>query len=113
VLTRAKEAGASSAGYVLLRLPGSVRPVFEARIREALPLRAERILHRIRETRNGEMYDSRFGVRGRGEGQYAQSIQQLFESTAQRLGLQGGFDEEEQETTFQRPKKPESQLALF
>ncbi len=64
VLHAAKEAGASWAGTVLLRLPGSVKEVFEERLRAALPLRAERVLRRVRETRGGKMYDSRFSVRG-------------------------------------------------
>ncbi len=115
ILTAAKDAGASRAGFVLLRLPGSVREVFEQRLRSALPLRAERVLHRIRETRGGELYDSRFGVRGRGEGLYAQTIQALFESTARRLGLKVGFDEEQPAApiTFCRPKKRSAQLGLF
>src|SRR5258707_11412876 len=52
----------------LLRLPGSVKAVFSERLRLTLPERAERVLHRIRETRGGRLYDSRFGSRGRGEG---------------------------------------------
>jgi DNA repair photolyase len=87
ILTAARDAGASSAGYVLLRLPGSVKSVFEERLRAALPLAADRVLHRIQETRGGQLYDPRFGVRGRGEGSYAQTIRALFETTAIRLGL--------------------------
>src|SRR5262245_31567805 len=80
ILAAAREAGASQAGYVLLRLPGSVKVVFEERLRAALPLAADRVLHRIRETRGGELYDPRFGVRGRGEGTYALAIRTLFET---------------------------------
>jgi DNA repair photolyase len=87
ILTAAREAGARSAGYVLLRLPGSVREVFEQRLRAGLPLAADRVLHRIRETRGGRLYDARFGARGRGEGPYAASIGMLFSATATRLGL--------------------------
>ena len=50
------------------------------------------ILHRIRETRGGALYDARFGARGRGEGPYAAAIQQLFTATAARLGLRTGAD---------------------
>jgi len=88
ILTAAREAGAQSAGFVLLRLPGSVKEVFEERLRASLPLQAERVLHRIRETRGGRLYDPRFGVRGRGEGALSASIQTLFHATARRLGLQ-------------------------
>jgi DNA repair photolyase len=94
ILTAAREAGARSAGYVLLRLPGSVKAVFEDRLRVALPLAADRVLHRIRETRGGELYDPRFGVRGRGEGSYAQIIRLLFQTTATRLGLRSHGAEE-------------------
>lgn len=112
VLEAAWNAGARSAGYVLLRLPGHVKDVFEARMREALPLRAEKILHRVRETRNGKLYDARYGVRGRGEGQYAEAIAQVFDVTVKRLG----FNREDEWTrveTFQRPVRQAPQLSLF
>ena len=87
ILAAAREAGARSAGHVLLRLPGPVKTVFEERLRAALPLTAERVLHRVRETRGGKLYDSRFGVRGRGEGTYADAIHALFETAATRAGF--------------------------
>jgi DNA repair photolyase len=90
ILAAARDAGATSAGYVLLRLPGPVAQVFEERMRAAMPLRVERILHRIRETRGGQMYDPRFGARGRGEGDYAAMIGRLFAATTARLGLRTG-----------------------
>lgn len=90
ILTAARDAGATGANYVLLRLPGPVAQVFEERMRAAMPLRVERILHRIRETRGGKLYDARFGVRGQGEGEYAAMIRNLFVATAARLGLRVG-----------------------
>jgi DNA repair photolyase len=87
ILVAARDAGATHAGYVLLRLPGPVAQVFEERMRAAMPLRVERILHRIRETRGGQINDPRFGTRGRGEGPYATAIRNLFMVTAARLGL--------------------------
>jgi DNA repair photolyase len=110
VLTAAKEAGAQSAGYVLLRLPGSVQAVFEERLRERLPLRAERVLHRVRETRGGKLYDSRFGVRGRGEGLYAEAMRGLFQNTVRRLGLGTHHDRadrtaREEPSPFRRPPR--------
>ena len=88
ILAAARDAGATHAGYVLLRLPGPVAEVFEERVRAAMPLRVERILHRIRETRDGRLNDPRFGSRGRGEGPYAAMIRNLFLVTATKLGLQ-------------------------
>lgn len=111
VLQAARDAGATSAGYVLLRLPSSVKTVFEERIRAALPLRAEKILHRVRETRNGKLYDSRFGVRGRGEGKYADAIADVFENITKRLGFSPrGWGAA---ATFTRPPKVVPQMSLF
>lgn len=112
VLEAAHDAGATGAGYVLLRLPGSVKQVFESRIRAALPLRAEKILHRIRETRGGRLYDSRFHVRGRGEGQYADAIEQVFDATVKRLRM-NVEPASERQGTFVRPAKQGPQLSLF
>ena len=82
VLERAAAAGATSAGWTLLRLPGSVKEVFEGRVRAAMPLAADKILHRIRDTRGGDkLYDARFGTRGRGEGPYAETLATMFEAT--------------------------------
>lgn len=114
VLTAAKEAGATRVGCTLLRLPGPVQAVFEERLRATLPLRAERVLHRLRETRGGELNDSRFGHRMRGQGTYAQAFQQLFTATARRLGLETGWGlHTEEATTFRRPPRPGAQLSLF
>jgi DNA repair photolyase len=112
VLKAAREVGASHAAYVLLRLPGSVKAVFEQRLRATLPDRAERVLHRIRETRAGKLYDSRFGVRGRGEGLYADTIAKLFQATARKLGFLTRFANPGP-TTFRRPEGREHQLKLL
>lgn len=113
VLERARDAGATSAGWVLLRLPGAVAQVFEQRVRVALPLAADKIMHRIRETRGGEqLYDPRFHTRGRGSGVYAQMIATMFETTALRLGLGANWDARAREATrFRRPTR--GQLSLF
>lgn len=113
VLRAAREAGATHAGSVLLRLPGPVKEVFEGRLRASLPLRADRVLRRIRETRGGKMYDSRFGTRGKGEGAYADAIARLFEQTAQKLGFDVARPGEGVASTFQRPPGKKRQLTLF
>jgi DNA repair photolyase len=113
VLEAAKEAGASSASMIIVRLPGSVKQVFEERVRAALPLRAERILARTREVRGGKLNDPRFGTRKTGEGQYAESIAQLFDRTARRLGLVRNEEARPEEaSTFRRPSD-KRQLDLF
>jgi DNA repair photolyase len=111
VLRAAQGAGATHAGMVLLRLPGPVKDVFEERLRASLPLRADRVIRRIKETRGGKMYDARFSVRGKGEGPYAEAIGALFEQTCAKLGLNSGPRHEEAEgTPFRRPR---GQMTLF
>jgi DNA repair photolyase len=103
ILEAAHAAGARRAGFVFLRLPGSVKQVFEDRLRESLPLRADRVLSRVREARGGKLYDSRFGVRGRGEGTYAEAARSLFDATVKRLGMNEGFYGDVEAETFRRP----------
>lgn len=110
VLEAAREAGARWAGYVLLRLPGAVKQVFEERLKAALPLRAEKVLHRIRQTRAGQLYDSRYGLRGKGEGPYAVALARTFELTVKRLGFEQHH--EGPRATFRRPREA-AQLGLF
>ncbi len=87
VLERARDAGARHAFYVLLRLPGAVKETFETALRTHLPLRAEKVLRRLREAHGGKLYDPSYGARGRGEGVYADTIRMLFERTAKRCGM--------------------------
>ncbi len=114
ILTAARAAGATSAGHVLLRLPGSVKEVFEERLRQKLPLSADKVLHRIRETRGGKLYDARWRTRQVGQGEYADMIGSLFAQVAGRLGYgaDDDTDDEDAPTTFRRPERS-GQLSLF
>lgn len=114
ILEAAAEAGATSAAMILVRLPGNVRQVFEERLRSTLPLRADRVLARTREVRSGKLNDSRFGSRFTGEGNYAEAISQLFQRTAERLGLtHRRMVALNAPSTFRRPKRQARQLSLF
>lgn len=114
VLERAREAGAVYAGMTLLRLPGPVAQVFEERLRGALPERAERVMNRVRETRGGNLYQSEFGKRMRGEGEYAGVIETLFRQTVRRLGFTVRSEPApEPGTTFRRPPPETGQLSLL
>jgi DNA repair photolyase len=114
ILTAAATAGARRAGFVFLRLPGPVATVFEERVKEALPLRAERILSRVREARKGKLYDSRWGKRQQGEGPYAEAARALFDTTCRRLGLNTGMmGSGERRRTFARPPRVGDQMKLF
>jgi len=87
ILEQAAASGATSAGYTALRLPTSVEAVFVARLRALMPLRADRVLNRIRDTRGGSLNDARYGHRMRGSGTYWESIRSLFELSRDRCGL--------------------------
>jgi DNA repair photolyase len=117
VLEAARNAGATHASFVLLRLPGPVASVFEERLRAALPLVADKVMRRIRETRGGELNDTRFGVRGRGEGVYAETFAALFESKARKLGFARNREEVDRappvdRSPFERPDRSR-QMRLF
>jgi DNA repair photolyase len=87
ILKAAAERGAQSAGYILLRLPGPVKDLFLDWLQRELPERAGKIINRIRETRAGELSDSRFDVRMKGEGEIAETIEKLFRINARKYNL--------------------------
>jgi DNA repair photolyase len=88
ILEASAQAGARSAGYVLLRLPLELRQIFEEWLNEHYPERAARVLALIRQTRGGKLYDARFGQRQTGEGAYAELLGQRFALALRRLGLE-------------------------
>ncbi|MBA4040011.1 MAG: radical SAM protein [Planctomyces sp.] len=90
LLAAARDAGATAAGYVLLRLPWQVKEVFTSWLRRELPRSAARVESLIRQTRGGALYESGFGVRQRGTGAVAQQIGDVFRVFAQRCGLDVG-----------------------
>lgn len=93
VLEAAAEAGASFAGWVLLRLPGAVAPVFDAWLTRHAPGRRDKVRHRLQALRGGKLSDARFGHRMRGSGVWADEIRGLFDLTRRRHGLaKRGFD---------------------
>jgi DNA repair photolyase len=87
ILTAAADAGAKSAGWVLLRLAKPLDEIFTTWLAEHYPDRQARVLHRIRETRDGRISDSQFGRRMRGTGVYAEQIATLFAVAARKHGL--------------------------
>lgn len=79
VIEAAAKAGARSAGYTIVRLNGAVGPIFKDWLLKNFPDRADKVWNQICDSHGGEVNDSRFGVRMRGEGKMAESIKQLFE----------------------------------
>ncbi len=92
VLQKAVDAGATSASMTALRLPGSVADVFIKRLRKKLPLRADRVLNRLRDIRRGQLNSSGFGERMRGAGPYWDCITRLFEVSRNQVGLGNEHD---------------------
>ena len=78
IIEAAAEAGAVSAGFVPVRLPWAVAPLFENWVKRHFPDRQEKVLNRIREMRGGKLNDPNFGSRMRGEGIFAEQIRQMF-----------------------------------
>lgn len=122
ILSQAKNAGARSAAYMLLRLPLEIRDLFFQWLQEHYPLRAEHIISLLRQSRDGADSDSRFGHRMRGTGTFADLLSQRFRVSCKRLGL----NQREQITTrtdlFTPPcppdnprtsADPEKQIDLF
>ena len=105
LLQRAKDCGATKAFVNMLRLPGSVAPYFEQRLREKLPTKADRVLNRIRDARGGKLNSSVFGERMRGKGEYWSAQEKLFEVYCKRLGFNehGARDNIQIVHTFRRP----------
>jgi DNA repair photolyase len=88
ILEAAAEAGARFAGYVVVRLPYAVAPLFERWLEEHFPDRKEKVLGRIRHLRGGErLNDPRFKSRMRGEGIFAEQISALFAAGCKRSGM--------------------------
>lgn len=87
ILERAKACGATRASRILLRLPAEVRAVFLQRLKEAFPHRYDKVVHAVREMRGGALYRAGFGVRHRGSGPRWDTLEELFDVTCRRLGL--------------------------
>ncbi|MDT7835429.1 PA0069 family radical SAM protein [Aquabacterium sp. OR-4] len=87
ILEAAREAGASSAFCIVLRLPWEVNPLFQHWLNQHFPDRAARVMARVREMRGGQDNTSRFGERMIGSGVWAQLLRQRFHKACARLGL--------------------------
>ncbi|SAL31896.1 radical SAM domain-containing protein [Caballeronia sordidicola] len=120
VLEACAEAGATSASYIVLRLPWEVAPLFKDWLAAHFPDRAERVMGRVRDMRGGKDYDSDFSKRMKGEGIWADMLKQRFHHAARRLGLnqrqRGILDMSEFRPGKRMPKRPvvdSPQMTLF
>ncbi len=110
ILQAAREAGASSAGFTVVRLPYANAPMFEQWLQTHFPGRKEKVLNRIKSMRDGKLYDAEWGKRFRGEGIFAEQIAQMFEVARRRAGFKDDFAELST-SAFRRPGG--TQLSLF
>lgn len=111
LLEAARDAGAATASYILLRLPREVGPLFEEWLQSHMPLRAAHVLSLIRQCRGGELNDARFGQRFRGEGAFATLLSQRFALASKRLGLNRSELHDELDCSLFAP--PGSQMDLL
>ena len=109
ILQAAANAGARNAGFVVLRLPWAVAPIFEKWLEERFPDRKDKVLNRVRDLRGGKLYDAQWGVRGRGEGIFAEQIAAIFEVSCRRAHL----NETELELSTAAFRRPTAQGLLF
>ncbi|CAN5132617.1 PA0069 family radical SAM protein [soil metagenome] len=112
VLEQAHAAGARYAGYVLLRLPLEIEPLFREWLEQHHPLKAEHVMSLVTQMSGGKTYDSRFGVRGRGSGPFATLLKQRFVVAMRKLGYESSRVALDT-TQFRPPNQESPQLGLF
>jgi DNA repair photolyase len=112
ILEAARDAGAQTAGYNLLRLPLTVRPVFLEWLHRTQPTKAERVEGLIRSTREGQLNQSEFGTRFRGTGPIAEQIKRTFEVFSRKYGLDRATTPLDA-SQFRPPLPKSGQMRLF
>jgi DNA repair photolyase len=106
ILGQARDSGAQSAAYMVLRLPLEIRQLFFEWLHEHYPQRAEHVISILRQMRGGADNDSRFGHRMRGTGTFADMLEQRFRVCSKRLGLQQREKIETRTDLFKPPSVP-------
>jgi DNA repair photolyase len=113
VLDASAAAGATTAGYVLLRLPAEVKDLFYEWLDLHFPDRAQKVRSRIRELRGGRDNDSRFGHRMRGQGPWAELLRRRFEASCRKNALGSGRAEPLTTALFRPPNRSPDQMDLW
>ncbi len=112
ILGAAREAGATEAGYVLLRLPLELKELFREWLATEFPDRAARVISILRSMHGGKDYVATFGLRQRGNGPYAEQIALRFRLAAKRLGI-NERNVRLRTDLFRRPVAKGGQLSLL
>jgi DNA repair photolyase len=110
IISTVAKAGAVAAGYVPLRLPHGVAPLFEEWLSLHRPLQKEKILNRVRDIRGGKLNDPNFRTRMHGSGAYADQISELFTVSCRKAGIHSKRPQLSARS-FRRPGP--AQLGLF
>jgi DNA repair photolyase len=110
ILHAAAAAGATAAGFTVLRLPYANASLFEKWLETHFPDRKEKVLNRIKSMRGGKLYDARWGKRMRGDGIFAEQIEAMFDVARRKAGIQNNRGELST-AAFRRPGG--TQLSLF
>src|SRR5688572_8532560 len=113
VVEASAKAGATTAGYVLLRLPGEVKDLFYEWLDTHYPDRAKRVRSRIHELRGGRDNDPRFGHRMRGHGPWAELLRRRFAEACRRAGLRSHRDTPVSTAAFRPPSRNPGQMELW
>lgn len=114
VLEAARDAGASSASYTIVRLPHELKDLFREWLTLHFPERAAHVMSLVQQMRGGKDYAADFKTRMRGEGVFAELIRQRFKRAVQRLGFRGRNEDVALDTTqFRAPRRPSPQGELF
>ncbi len=113
LVAAAAGAGACAAGYVLLRLPREVRPLFTEWLEAHFPDRAAHVLDLLAQSHHGRAYDATFGHRQRGSGAYANMIGQRFRAACRKAGIDTDTRAPLSAEHFRVPPRAGDQLGLF
>jgi DNA repair photolyase len=117
ILEAAAGAGASMAGWILLRLPNEVRPLFKEWLAEHQPQRAEHVISIVRQSRGGRENDPNFGSRMTGSGNFVGLIGKRFDLACRRLGLNSDDNHmaprRDLDCSLFRPPSSSGQMGLF
>jgi len=112
VLEASREAGATVAGYTMLRLPWEVKDLFREWLAEHFPDRAAHVMSIVRDMRGERDNDPQFGTRMHATGAVAQLIRRRFQLASKRLGFSQDRDTSLQTNLFRRPVRTTPQLSL-
>jgi DNA repair photolyase len=113
ILGRAREAGASVAGYTLLRLPLELKALFKEWLETHQPQKAAHVLSLVAQCHGGKIYDSAWSKRMVGGGPYAEMLAARFDRACRKLGYSPRSTHMLDTSRFRPPAQKGDQLALF